>query len=244
MQLSFVIPAFNEAKCIEACLQHIDAAVESCRQSGAPPFDVERIVVDNNSTDETASLAEAAGATVVFEPVNQISRARNAGANVAGGDWLIFVDADSDLSAELLSDVLDLIDGGKHIGCGSVMEMHDVPFMWRISIGSWNRLSRWLNWAAGSFLVCQKDAFSELGGFSEQLYVSEEIEFSRRAKRYARQHGKQFVVLHEHPLVTSGRKAKLYSNWEVFKQACRLWFGPRKTPKNRRALDVWYDGRR
>jgi glycosyltransferase involved in cell wall biosynthesis len=38
------------------------------------------IVVDNNSTDATAELARRGGARVVFEPVNQIARARNAGA--------------------------------------------------------------------------------------------------------------------------------------------------------------------
>ena len=52
-------------------------------------FTSEIIVVDNNSTDNTANLA--AGAQVVFEPINQIGRARNAGAAVAVGDWLLFV---------------------------------------------------------------------------------------------------------------------------------------------------------
>jgi len=53
------------------------------------------IVCDNNSTDRTAEIARAAGAIVVYEPVNQIARRRNCGAAAATGDWLIFVDADS-----------------------------------------------------------------------------------------------------------------------------------------------------
>ena len=43
-------------------------------------WDFELIVCDNNSTDRTAEIARAAGATVEFEPVNQIARARNSGA--------------------------------------------------------------------------------------------------------------------------------------------------------------------
>ena len=242
MKLSFVVPAFNEAKHIEHCLAHIDAAVAGCIQDR--DLTVERIVVDNNSTDETAAIAESLGAVVVFEPINQISRARNAGATAARGDWLIFVDADSDLSPELLSDVLALIDQGGYVGCGSVMMMQNAPLSWRWSIATWNWLSAKLSWAAGSFFVCRADAFAELGGFSEQIFVSEEIELSRRVKRFARAHGERFVVLTGHPLVTSGRKFELYSQWEIFTQFCRLIFSPRSAPKNKAALDVWYDGRR
>lgn len=244
MKVSFIVPAFNEAKYIEDCLRHIDTAVKRCQAAQPQRFEVERIVVDNNSTDDTAVRANVAGARVVFEPINQISRARNAGAKAATGDWLIFIDADSDMSSGLLVDVLGLIEGDEHIGCGAVVEMSNVPRGWRASVKFWNWLSRKLSWVAGSFLACRADAFAELGGFSEELFVSEEIEFSRRAKRYAKRHGKKFVVLADHPLVTSGRKAQLYTNWEVFAQTCRLMLRPNRTRANRSELDVWYDGRR
>jgi glycosyltransferase involved in cell wall biosynthesis len=187
MKLSFVIPAYNEAQWIERCLEHIAAAVAVCRLQSGREFAVEYIVANNNSTDDTAQRAEQAGALVVFEAVNQISRARNTGAMAASGDWLIFVDADSDLSPGLLADVLVLIDGGKHLGCGSLMHMDDMPGLAGWALRSWSLLSKTLNWAAGSFVVCRADVFAELGGFSEQLFVAEEIDFSRRIKQYARQ---------------------------------------------------------
>jgi glycosyltransferase involved in cell wall biosynthesis len=244
MKLSFVIPAFNEAKWIANCLQHIDAAVDTCSHNGHHDFAFERLVVDNNSTDGTAEIAAEAGAMVVFEAINQISRARNAGALAATGDWLIFIDADSELPAELLNDVLKLIDDGRHIGCGSLMQMEGAPRGLRWSLNMWSWISRTLNWAAGSFVVCRADVFQELGGFSEQLYVAEEIELSRRIKRYARTHDSKFVVLREHPLQTSGRKAELYSDKELISQMFRLLFRPRKTMQDKQALNVWYDGRR
>src|SRR5437773_6706124 len=77
LKISIVIPAFNEERLIADTLQHIKAAAEVFRDRG---WDTEIIVCDNNSKDKTAELARAAGAKVVFEPINQIARARNRGA--------------------------------------------------------------------------------------------------------------------------------------------------------------------
>lgn len=49
----------------------------------------EIVVTDNNSTDHTVEIAKNAGAIVIFEPINQISRARNAGVKAASGHYFI-----------------------------------------------------------------------------------------------------------------------------------------------------------
>lgn len=244
MKISFIVPAFNESLWIERCLQCIAVAVEECRRGPQGEFSTELWVVDNNSSDDTAQLAETAGASVVFEPVNQISRARNAGAKAATGDWLVFIDADSELSAELLRDVLALIGRGECLGCGSLVAMSDMPRSTRWLLSLWSWLSKSLNWAAGSFVVCRADVFAALGGFSEELFVAEEIEFSRRIKKYAHQQQKKFVVLRDHPVRTSNRKISLYSDSELYAQLIRLILRPRKTMTDKSALDVWYGGRR
>ena len=77
MHLSIIIPAFNEERLIEHCLRSVSA---SLAVNDRPGLTSEIIVVDNNSTDNTANLARQAGAGVVFEPINQIGRARNTGA--------------------------------------------------------------------------------------------------------------------------------------------------------------------
>lgn len=86
MHLSIIIPAFNEERLITRCLQSIATSLTANLTLG---FTTEIIVVDNNSTDNTANLAKATAAHVVFEPINQIGRARNAGAAAATGDWLL-----------------------------------------------------------------------------------------------------------------------------------------------------------
>jgi cellulose synthase/poly-beta-1,6-N-acetylglucosamine synthase-like glycosyltransferase len=180
----------------------------------------------------------------VFEPVNQIARARNAGAAAAKGDWLVFVDADSYPSFELLSDALHEMKSGACLGGGATVGFATRdPLVW-LFMALWNRLSRTLRWAAGSFIFCEAAAFREIGGFSEQLYASEEIDLSRRLKRLARRRGRTVVILHRHPLRTSDRKARLYTLREHLVFFCKLVFQRGRLLRDRDACHIWYDGRR
>ncbi|HEV2431491.1 MAG TPA: glycosyltransferase, partial [Burkholderiales bacterium] len=77
MKLSVVVPAFNEERLLAGSLAAIRDALHAFEGAG---WSTELIVCDNNSTDRTAEIARNARAMVVFEPVNQIARARNAGA--------------------------------------------------------------------------------------------------------------------------------------------------------------------
>ena len=110
---SIVIPAFNEEDFLSTTLTALHEATAQLELSG------EIIVVDNNSSDETAAIAAAQGAQVVFEKINQISRARNAGAHTAQGRYLIFVDADTLVPPALLQQALANLEGGKIIGGGA-----------------------------------------------------------------------------------------------------------------------------
>ncbi len=63
----------------------------------------------------------------------------------------------------------------------------------------WNGVSRLLGWAAGSFIFCRAHAFLEIGGFSLNYYVAEEIDLSLRLKRWASDHDSRFSILHHPP---------------------------------------------
>jgi len=246
MTLSIIIPAFNEEKELPRCLQSVDAAVASVQQDvgSEPTFDVEVIVADNNSTDATAEVAKAAGASVVFEKLNQISRARNAGANIATGDWFLFIDADSQLHADTLRELLKVIETGLYVGGGSVVRIDHASLGVRLTEWLWNTFAPILKWAAGSFVFCRADVFRDLGGFSLDLYASEEIDFSRRLKKYAKTLDLKTIILKSHPHVSSGRKMELYSPTELAKHLFRCLWSPRKTLRDRSRLDFFYDGRR
>src|SRR5580765_6918952 len=112
MKISIIIPAFNEERLIAGTLASIRVGMDELTRRGV---ESELIVCDNNSTDPTAEIARAAGAKVVFEPINQIARARNRGAEAASGDWLICVDADSKPDGELFGEVAEQIAAGRCI---------------------------------------------------------------------------------------------------------------------------------
>lgn len=242
MKLSIVIPAFNEEKLLPATLDAVRAAAAVFTEAGVV---WELIVCDNNSTDGTAAVARDRGAKVVFEPVNQIARARNAGASVATGDWLLFIDADSLPSRELLGDALVEMRGGTTLFAGAAVTLDTaVPLGARIAIMGWNALSRGLCWMAGSFVLVESAAFREVGGFNQQFFAGEEVDLSRRLKRLSRRRGKQGVILARHPLVTSARRLKLYSAWELGRFFVRASLRPWSTTASREACGMWYDGKR
>lgn len=241
MKISIIIPAFNEEKLITGTLERIAAAASAFVNLR---WSVELIVCDNNSTDRTAELARSAGATVVFEPINQISRARNAGAAAATGDWLVFVDADSHPSAGLFANVAEVIQEGRVIAGGSTVTIAERYFVPRMAVGGWNLLSRLRRWAAGSFIFCEAAAFREIGGFSTELFVSEEIDFSKRLQKLARLRGKRMTILTRHPLVTSVRKLHLYTPREHLQFLVRLVLQRGRPMKRREECAIWYDGRR
>ena len=241
MHLSIVIPAFNEARLIEQSLRSVAASIAANQKSG---FTSEIIVVDNNSTDNTAELARQAGARVVFEPINQIGRARNAGAAHATGDWLLFLDADSLLSPGLLADILRLINSGKYVGCGSTLRMDGLPWWADMTLRFWTTISVLCRWAAGALVVCRRDAFQEIGGFDQELYALDEIRLSKQLKQWGRRRSLHFTILTRHPLETSSRKVSLYSSREIAAQILRIFFLPKRTLQDKKHLSVWYDGRR
>lgn len=241
MTISVLIPAFNEEALLGQCLTAVRDAGSAFRRDGAA---CEVVVCDNNSTDRTAEVARAAGAHVVFEPVNQISRARNRAAAAATGDWFVFLDADSIPSAELFADMVEAIRTGRYLGGGATIHFGEYRGSARFLLHVWNGWSRVVRWAAGSFLFCESTAFKAIGGFNEELYVSEEIDLSRRLKRFARARRRKLVILHRHPLRTSPRKFHLYSAREYGEFLVRCLLSPRRMPRQRESCPIWYDGRR
>jgi glycosyltransferase involved in cell wall biosynthesis len=241
MKISIIIPAFNEERLIADTLREVQAAAAVFTPRG---WAVEVLVCDNNSSDRTAELARAAGATVVFEPINQIARARNRGAAAAEGNWLIFIDADSRPSAALFEDVAVQIQRGKCLAGGCTVRLDGNHRLGNAVTELWNGISRTLRWVAGSFIFCDAEAFRTIGGFSNELFAAEEIDLSKRLKKLARKTGREVVILTRHPLVTSARKVHLYTLREHLAFLTRTILAGGRTLNDRAACHTWYDGRR
>ena len=241
MKISVVVPAFNEEQVLAASLRSIREAMTAFDEAG---WASELIVCDNNSSDRTPAIARQAGATVVFEPVNQISRARNAGAAAATGDWLLFVDADSHPSRGLCADVVAAITSGRYLAGGSTVCFEPRDPVVQYLGSTWNVISRTMRWVAGSFVFCDAAVFREVGGFSRELFAGEEIDLSRRLKRAARRRNQRIVILSRHPLLTSDRKARLYTPREMLAFLAKTILQRGRTLRSAEECFSWYDGRR
>jgi glycosyltransferase involved in cell wall biosynthesis len=224
--LSIVVPAHDEEAFIGRTLDAIHVAAEA---TGLP---YEVIVVDDGSTDATAEIARRQGARVVPVVVRQIAAARNAGARVANGELLVFVDADTIVTGRLLrAAVAEMRRGAVGGGARAVYDAN-TPRWAQNTITLVVGFMRRVNWAAGCFFFARRAAFERVGGFDERYFASEEIHLSRALKRLGR-----FVILHE-TVVTSGRKAHTYSFSDTLWMVTRmLWPGALKT---RDRLGFWY----
>lgn len=236
LELSVIIPAFNEEALLGDTLASVAGALAGCGVDGR----AEVIVVDNNSSDGTAEIARSMGARVIFEPENQISRARNAGGRAARGRFLVFLDADTRLTAALLEQALGNLRSGACCGGGVVLRMeHAVPPAMLRVLAFWNGLSVKLGLAAGCFVYCLREGFAAVGGFSQNVYAGEEIWFSRALKRWGRRRGLRFRVITEVRIATSGRKVEWFSPGQLALQTAVLVLFP-WAARSRRLCRIWY----
>jgi glycosyltransferase involved in cell wall biosynthesis len=228
-----VIPAYNEEELLPRTLASLQEAMRSRPETG------EIVVVNNNSTDRTAEVAEQAGARVVFEPINQIARARNCGAQAADGRFLVFVDADTAISPELLGAALNTLAAGDTCGGGATIASSDEAGKTaKQSMAFWNWISRTLGLAAGCFVYCLREGWEAVGGFPTSVYASEEIWFSRALKRWGRRKGLRFRILPE-CVDTSMRKLVWFTPWQLMGHVFSCVLFPWRL-RRRETCSMWY----
>ncbi|GAB4190328.1 MAG: glycosyltransferase [Phycisphaeraceae bacterium] len=234
MRYSFVIPAHNEAKLLPGTLRSIH---EAARTAG---LNYEVIVVDDGSTDETAAVARESGARVVRVEHRQISRTRNSGVWETDGKVLIFIDADTRVTAGVLTAVDKAVTDGAVGGGAWVRFGEAIPFYARIAFPIFTFIYlRLLKLAAGCFLFCTRETFEATGGFDETLFACEEVAFSRAVRRHGR-----FVIVPE-AVLTSARKLHAYSPWYMARMLLRfILLGGMRSMRQRKGLDFWYGSRK
>jgi glycosyltransferase involved in cell wall biosynthesis len=230
--ISFIIPAYNEERLLGATLRAIHTAAK------AIGVDYEVIVADDASSDSTAAIAREQGAKVVSVAHRQIAATRNSGARAATGDVFLFVDADTLVNEAVVAGALRAVRRGAVGGGATVHFDGRVPLWGRVLMAPLNHILHLFKLAAGCFVFCTRQAFERTGGFDQALYASEEITFSKVLKR----HGK-FVVLRQ-AVVTSGRKLRDYSGWEMLRFLFRIAVRGPNAVRSREGLEIWYEERR
>ena len=233
-KFSCIVPAYNEEEILPLTLPSIINSVKN-----VPGYEGRVLVVDNNSNDKTAKIAKELGAEVVFEKVNQISKARNTGGkSCPEDDYLVFIDADTYLNPELLLDSLKMLDSGQFAGGGCLVKMTNNNG--KLAAAIWTCITKTTNLAAGAYIFCLNDAFKETGGFNEKIYAGEDVFFSGQLKKWGRKNGrKKFRIMGQHSIITSDRKFKWYSSFQILKIFLIIGIMPWRL-RSREKLDFWY----
>ena len=128
MKVSVVIPAYNAESTI-------GQAVEQSFAQAREPLEIEVIVVDDGSKDDTAKVAESAGATVIRQENAGPAAARNRGWESATGQVICFTDSDCIPVADWLE---NLLDGFNESQVGAVAGSYEIA-----NTNSW--LARWVH---------------------------------------------------------------------------------------------------
>ena len=189
MQLSVIIITFNE----EANIGRTLASVQPVVADGKG----EIVVVDSGSTDRTVEIAKSFGAKVFVEEWKGFAAQKNSAIEKAGGEWILSLDADEELSREA-RDFIDL-----HLT--AVLSIHpDIDAIWL------NRrnyfLQRWIRF--GGFYPDPKLRFFRRGsGSFENRAVHEDLQLSPGKKAFNPEslhdeHADFHIIHHSYPTLS------------------------------------------
>lgn len=135
VSLSIVLPARNEAPALRSFLVQIRARMPQA----------ELIVVDDGSTDDTAAVAEAAGARVVRHPYGMGNGAAiKRGARAAKGEVIVFLDADGQHDPADIPRLLAKLDEGYDMVVGARSHASQASVGRRLANGLYNRLASYM----------------------------------------------------------------------------------------------------
>jgi glycosyltransferase involved in cell wall biosynthesis len=136
----------------------------------------EVIVADDSSTDRTAEIAHQHGARVVTVHHRQISATRNAGAQAAHGDFLIFIDADTLVTPEAVRAAVEAVRSGAVGGGCAIRYSGRIPTYLRVFIPIEVWFARRMRIAFGCFFLRVRHLRPSAG--STRLYATEEVTMS------------------------------------------------------------------
>jgi rSAM/selenodomain-associated transferase 2 len=188
LKVSVVIPTYNESTALVETLS---------RLKQHQPF--ETIIGDGGSEDNTADLARHHEVSVIQSRRGRAAQ-MNAAAEVAKGDLLLFLHADSYVSPQGYQKMIETMTSRPYLG-GAFSLQIDSP------LPAFKKITRWANWRSKYLnlvygdqgIFVRRDTFKDLKGFSP-LPICEDLDFFRRLKK------KGPVVLLKEKAFTSPRR--------------------------------------
>lgn len=242
INFSIIIPAFNEAL-------HIKECIKSVRANKPGTFEDEIVVVDNGSTDNTTDIARALGVNVIENSDGKrksISALRNTGARQAGGDILVFLDADMIVPDNWLIKAREYFAGGFE-GVLGFVERTPLSAGWVGKVWSERRYLKRnremdVDFLPGRNLFVDRGVFESVNGFDESLKTCEDKDFTVRVL----QAGYRVVSLPRVTVVHLGYEKDIWQflKKEYWRQESTLQFARKQgfSPRTLRnpLLSIWH----
>lgn len=185
--VSVIIPTYNEERHIEKCLE----AVASQTYRG----DIEVLVVDGRSTDETRALCAARGVTVLDNAARIQAAAMNIGLHHAAGEVVVRVDGHCQIQTDYIERAISaLLESGAAMVGGAMTPTAGAPVQRGIARAMSSRLGAGTarfhiggapGWVDTVYLgIYWRHAAMEAGGYAEDVGVNEDAEFAHRMRAY------------------------------------------------------------
>ena len=196
VSISVIIPAVNEA-------DNITRQVNFFKTYGYDKV-IEIIVIDGDSEDDTALLAEKAGAKVIRSAIRSRAAQMNAGAKIAKGNILYFVHADTKIVESFIEDIRQSFQSNYDAGCYRYQFDADSKLL---KLNAWFTQFDFLMFRGGDqSLFIKKEVFQQLNGFDETFVIMEEYEFLIRLRKQFK-----FQIIQKN-IVVSARKYE-HNSW-------------------------------
>jgi glycosyltransferase involved in cell wall biosynthesis len=210
--VSVVIPCFNQARFLRSSVASVRA------QTYAP---IEVIVVDDGSADDTSAVARAMDAMVLRQRNAGVSRARNAGLAAAHGEFVVFLDADDELTRDAVETGARALHANVNASCAvgraqpvdvDGHELRGAPIRPAISDGNLYR-----TWLSENFVftpgaaIFRRDALLDIGGFPDRVGPAADYAVYLRLARTGRilDHGQPVVRYRNHPASMSTNSVRM-----------------------------------
>src|ERR1035437_7348551 len=237
-RISVIIPAYNEANFIKKTLDSILNAKEFYEKKSSKDK-VEIIVVDNSSSDETASICYQYGISTIKESKRQIAACRNKGAKNAKGDIFIFLDADTIVPLKFLEIIDNNIKSHRIIGGSARLLPDNKKFIYRIIYWFWNLIS-YIIPSKGAVIYCEKNSYDNLNGFNEDFYAWEDVLFSLELKKLGKKYNKRFMSNYNLTVHTATRKLNSIRVNNLLKMLYKVILNPFSFYRKKEIVDCWF----
>lgn len=181
--VSVIIPTYNEEYTIEGCLRSINNQIFN-------KGEIESIVVDSHSPDNTRVVAKKFANKVIDVKARGVGKARNIGAKHAEGKIVLFLDADTFLEKNFISEMYQTFKDPRIVCVAGVLKnlerLTPIDRLFAIfHYGFLNKLSTVTAYFGFPLFpsVCvasRKTVFEKVGGFAEDMACAEDVNFSRK----------------------------------------------------------------